>query len=302
MLIQLGTKYGDDTTQLKEAQAKELAAIDKKYADQEKERLEKAAKEKEDADKKIKDEAEKKKKEDEEAAQKKFEMESQARADAAALVMADYNYKKAIGEATFKDEITTFDKIREEQRKDLVARKASADALVAFDKETAATRIEIERAQQQAKLAIVSDALGTLAQAVGENTMAGKALAVAQATISTYAGANKALETYPPPFGAIAAGTVILAGLLNVRKILSTQIPKVPGAKNAPSGPTPSMPSIPSMAAPQVQTGQGVNASAQIAQTIGAAQKTPIKTYVVSTEMSSQQALDRRTNAAATFN
>jgi hypothetical protein len=27
----------------------------------------------------------------------------------------------------------------------------------------------------------------------------------------------------------------------------------------------------------------------------------PIKTYVVSTEMSSQQALDRRTNSAATF-
>ena len=46
--------------------------------------------------------------------------------------------------------------------------------------------------------------------------------------------------------------------------------------------------------------GQGINPSAQIAQTIGAAQK-PIQAYVVSTQISSQQALDRRTNRAATF-
>jgi hypothetical protein len=118
-------------------------------------------------------------------------------------------------------------------------------------------------------------------------------------------GATKALATYPPPFGAIAAGTVILAGLLNVKKIISTKIPTMPGAKGGSSGgsvstPAITAPTIPNVQAPQIQSGQGINPTAQIAQTIGAAQK-PIQAYVVSSQISSQQALDRRTNRAATF-
>ncbi len=304
-LIYLATKYNEDTKVLKEAQAKELAAIDKKYADLEAEKVEKAKKEKEEADKKIKDAAEQKKKDDEEAAQKKFELESQARVDAANLAMADFNYKKALGDATFQDELAAFDRTRQLEREDMIARKVSADALLAFDKETAAARIDIERSQQEVKLGIISNALGTIAQAVGEQTVAGKALAVAQATIDTYMGATKALATYPPPFGAIAAGTVVLAGLLNVKKIISTKVPSLPGAKGGSSGgsvstPAIAAPTIPTVQAPQIQTGQGINPTAQIAQTIGAAQK-PIQAFVVSSAVSSQQALDRRTNRAATF-
>jgi len=308
-LVFLATKYGEDTKTLKEAQAKELAAIDKKYADEEAERLEKARKDKEAIDKKVSDDleriAEERKKKEEEEAQKKFEMESQARVDSANLILADYNYKKALGDATFQDEIAAFDKTRQLEREDMVARKVSADALLAFDKETATARTQIEAAQQEAKLGIISNALGTIADAVGRNTVAGKALAIAQATIDTYAGATKALATYPPPFGAIAAGTVILAGLLNVKKIVSTKIPTIPGAKGGSSGgsvstPAITAPTIPNVQAPQIQSGQGINPTAQIAQTIGAAQK-PIQAYVVSSQISSQQALDRRTNRAATF-
>jgi len=43
-----------------------------------------------------------------------------------------------------------------------------------------------------------------------------------------------------------------------------------------------------------------MNPTTQIAQTIGNAQA-PIRAYVVSQDISSQQALDRRTNRAATF-
>ena len=307
-LIFLATKYGQDTKQLKEAQAQEQAAIDKKYADAEKERADKAYKEQIDFEIKLAadlqkiDDDNKKKKEEED--QKLFEKQSQARVDSAALVMADYEYQKTLGDATFQDELNAFDKTRELEREDMVARKVSGDALLAFDKETAAARIQIERAQQEVKLGIISNALGAIADAVGQNTIAGKALAVAQATIDTYMGATKALATYPPPFGAIAAGTVVLAGLLNVKKIVSTQIPKMPGQKSGGSGavstPAIAAPTIPTVQAPQIQSGQGINPSAQIAQTIGAAQK-PIQAYVVSSQVSSQQALDRRTNRAATF-
>ena len=54
------------------------------------------------------------------------------------------------------------------------------------------------------------------------------------------------------------------------------------------------------MAAPQIQTTNATNPSTQIAQTLGTAQA-PIKAYIVSGEVSSQQALDRRTSRAATF-
>jgi hypothetical protein len=112
------------------------------------------------------------------------------------------------------------------------------------------------------------------------------------------------LATYPPPFGAIAAGTVIVAGLLNVKKILSTKLPKMPGATSAPSAggsvPAPTLPSIPSIQAPQITTAGGNNPTTQLAQTLSNAQS-PIKAYVVSTDVSSMQALDRRTNRAATL-
>jgi hypothetical protein len=54
------------------------------------------------------------------------------------------------------------------------------------------------------------------------------------------------------------------------------------------------------MAAPQIQATNATNPSTQIAQTLGTAQA-PIKAYIVSGEVSSQQALDRRTSRAATF-
>ena len=66
------------------------------------------------------------------------------------------------------------------------------------------------------------------------------------------------------------------------------------------SAPEPTFAGAPSMLTPQINTVGGQNPTQQIAQTIGAAQK-PIEAYVVSQKISSQQALDRRTNVAATF-
>lgn len=273
--------------------------------DEEKKRAEEKKKEDEKAaeDKKKKDEEDAKKKEED--AKKLADAESQARADKAARIYQEYELQNTLTAQSFQSQIDTFDKVRELERADMVAKMASADALAAFDAETAKTRVEIERAATEAKLGIVSNALGTIAQAVGEQTVAGKALAVAQATIDTYLGATKALATYPPPFGAIAAGTVILAGLLNVKKIISTKIPAMPGATGGGGGsmsaPSIQAPSISAPQAPQLQSGAGINPTTQIAEGLSRASNKPIKAYVVGTDMSSQQALDRRTTSAATF-
>lgn len=276
--------------------------------DENKKRDDEAKKKVEDDKKKAEDD----KKKEEEDAKAKLELESTLRADKASRLVAEYEYENTIKAKSFEDEVKLFDQTRDLERQNLVANKASADAIVAFDKETAAARIQIERAQQETKMAIISDALGSIADAVGRETTAGKALAIAQATINTYMGATKALATYPPPFGAIAAGTVILAGLLNVKKIISTKLPDIPkpgggsvstggGGGSAPSITMPPVPSIPNLTAPGVTATGGMNPTQQIAGTLSASTGKPIKAYVVSGDVSSQQALDRRSSKAATF-
>ena len=214
-------------------------------------------------------------------------------------------------DATYQDELDLFDKIREITRQKLELEGATAEQLVVFDEESQTQRTQIAEMQEEQRLGIISNALGTAAQMFGEHTVAAKAMSVAQAVIDTYAGATKALATYPPPFGAIAAGTVIAAGLMNVKKIISTKMPSPPGGGGRGTSSSSSLPSasppptfnVPSsMNAPQIQSSTpGATPETQIAATIGKAQDRPIKTYVVSQDISSAQALSRRTDGAATF-
>jgi hypothetical protein len=93
---------------------------------------------------------------------------------------------------------------------------------------------------------------------------------------------------------------------MQVKKIISTKIPKPPGASLPASGGGGGgggSASIPTITPPQIETGaaSGGNGSSQIAETIAQSSGRPVQAFVVSTEVSSTQALDRRTNTAATF-
>ena len=87
------------------------------------------------------------------------------------------------------------------------------------------------------KLGMASDVLGSLSSLLGEQTAAGKAAAVAQATIDTYMAANSAysamagIPVVGPALGAAAAAAAIIAGIVNVKKILSVS----PDGSNASS-------------------------------------------------------------------
>ena len=292
----------EDLTSFEEEYRIDLAAINKKYDDEkitaEKERL---AKEKELKDKALE--------EDKQRLADLAALEEQGRQEKANGLFADYELKVATNKATFQDELNLFDETRTLEKQSLVASKASQDVLIAFDKQTAAARIQIERAQTETKLAIISDALGTIAEAVGRETAAGKALAISQALINTYLGATKALATYPPPFGAIAAATVVAAGLLQVNQIRKQKLPDIPkpggGSASASGGSStftqPVSPTT-SFTAPTIQTlPDGITTGGQIAESIAMARQQPIKAYVVSQDISSQQAMDRRTTAASTL-
>jgi len=74
----------------------------------------------------------------------------------------------------------------------------------------------------QSKLSSVSGMLGAfgeLNKAMKGSGRASQAIAIAQAIIDTYAGANKALASAPPPFNYIAMAGVIASGLANVINI-----------------------------------------------------------------------------------
>ena len=129
-------------------------------------------------------------KEDEE---KRKEAESLKRQNDLNFIMADYELKKALGVTSFEDELAAFDQTREIQRAELVAQKATNQQLITYDKQTSKARLDIEQAQQAAKLGIISSALSMISEAVGANSVAGKAAAIASATINTYVGATKAL-------------------------------------------------------------------------------------------------------------
>jgi len=136
-----------------------------------------------------------------------------------------------------------------------------------------------------------SNALGAIGNAIGEETAAAKGLAIAGAIIDTYAGATKALSAGAgTPLGYINAAAIIATGFANVRKMTATPIPGANDTSSAPSmGPSVSI------------VGGSADPSAQLAKSLASQQQKPIKAYTVATDMSTQQALDRRIQQNATF-
>ena len=145
-----------------------------------------------------------------------------------------------------------------------------------------------------------------------------QAAAIGKIVVNTAIANAKALAATPLTFGMpfIAINTIsaglsiassIAAGVKAIQQINnSDSATSVSGGQppKTASAAAPSAPSVGGGAAgiPQI-TGTGGQASpgSQIAQTIGAASNKPIKAYVVSGDVTSQQALDRRTTRAATF-
>ncbi len=106
-----------------------------------------------------------------------------------------------------------------------MAEKAGEDT-VALEEQKAKAINEIRRQQAMADLDTASASLENIKQIMGEETNAGKAAAVAQATINTYQGVSEAIASSPPPLNFVLAATTLAAGLQNINKILSVQEPQ----------------------------------------------------------------------------
>jgi hypothetical protein len=160
-----------------------------------------------------------------------------------------------------------------------------------FEAKSAKELTALKISQQEQLASAVTGALTSIASAVGEETAAGKTLAVASAIIDTYMGANKALAAGAgTPIGYINMAAILATGFANVRRMVATPVPGATDtSSSAPSGPSVSI------------VGGSADPSAQIARSLAQQNQKPIKAYAVATDMSTQQALDRRIQQNATF-
>ena len=164
-----------------------------------------------------------------------------------------------------------------------------------LENEAAEARITIaeqEAAAKEAAIDATGQALTNLSVIAGKETVAGKALAIAASLINVYQGITKAIAL--GGFAGIAQGVAVAAaGFAAVKNIIDTPIPGESGSGggSAPSAPT---------AAPQFNIVQASPENALLEQ-INENTARPAKAYVVSTEVTSQQALDRQIVQNASF-
>lgn len=193
-------KYKDDAAKLAEIQA----AIDEQY------QTEKAAKEakfKEEEDKKAF--ALEEQRLQAEIAKKNFDFESKLEAvkQEQDLVQQAFD-NKLITEQEYNTKVAALSEVRKSIR-------------------------DQEQAHNEKITSAIGNAFGTLSEIAGKQTAVGKALAIAQTTISTYQSAIGAFKgmvtTIPGPvgiaLGAVAAAGALATGISAVKKIISTKVP-----------------------------------------------------------------------------
>jgi hypothetical protein len=163
-----------------------------------------------------------------------------------------------------------------------------------FIEDQAQKEKDTNQAVQDAKMAAVMGALAGVQALLGADSKYGKALAVAQAIISTYQGASKALGQ-GGVFGPVAAAGVIAQGLAQVRSIMSTDLPKAPMGGGGGGGM--SMPSGPSVGIIQGQMSQ----TSQLQAELNSQMRRPTRAYVVGQNVTTQQSLDRHILENATL-
>jgi hypothetical protein len=210
----------------------------------------------------------------------KLNREAQARVEEEALLFADYELRRALGEATYQDQLDGFNKSRELERQNITARKHSQAELDIFDKQTATQKIALERQVQDEKLNILNAGINAAIEIVGRESAAGKALAIAQAVMNTYTGATRALKDVPYPFNFVAAATTIASGFLSVKKIMATPLPN-----NAGAGMSANV-SMSAPVAPQLPQAQTTNLSQSTINDIG---NQAVRAYVVESDVTSNQ-------------
>ena len=279
--IKLAEKYGQSTVKLKEAEAAEKLKIDQKY-EAEKLKIEAEANAKriavEDAQFKLSEEL----RNDRAGFEKEKEI-------AALIESYDAKFLIANGNAELEKQLT------EKQKEEIAAiNKKYADKEIADEEAKAKKKKEIQIQGVANGLSIISDLTELFAgKSEAQQKKAfkiQKAVNIATAVLDTYKAANAALASAPPPFNFVAMAATITAGLVNVKKIASTEF-NGGGASGGGASVPQSTQQSPSF---NVVGNSGINQLAQL-------QQQPTQAYVVSGAVTSAQSLERNRIQNATI-
>ena len=232
-----------------------------------------------------------------------------------------------------------FSTLSAQQRKDLISQQEAVlltdkelteNQRTAIQKQAAAQRKAIDEAElenkrdiQLAQIDLVGQFGGLLQQIAGKNkkvAIAGivieQAAAIAKIIANTAIANAKSVAAFPITGGmpwvainTISAGLSIASTIASAAKSISAinssdnATSAQAGTSNLPKGgmSAPVAPSVAGVSAPVIQGTQSATPGEQIAGTLAAVTGKPMKAYVVSGDISSQQALDRRTSNSATF-
>jgi hypothetical protein len=194
--------------------------------------------------------------------------------------------------------IKTTKEFQEQQKAGLVGVQEVRERIYQREKELDDAK---KKAQEDALMATAST-LGQIADLFGEQTAAGKAAAIAEATISTFVSAQKAytstvgIPVVGPVLAPINAGLAIAAGIKNIKAITAVQTPDGGGGGGGGGGNISNSFSGSAAQAPNfnVVGNSGVNQLAQL-------QQQPVQAYVVSGSVTTAQSLDRNRIENATL-
>lgn len=198
-------------------------------------------------------------------------------------------------------------KLLDAQELDNIINQLNAE--VEADQKASEAKKQIAQAEAEFKKAQINEiqnALQNLTAAVGKDTLVGKALGIASATINTYIGASEALRqksVLPSPFDVIAkvvnVASIIATGFKSVKAIAAVKVPSVPGVSGGVSTSTPSAPSFSTNNAPLAPTQPQAQLTQLTQGTINQLGSATNRAYVVESDVTNSQERIARINRAA---
>lgn len=183
---------------------------------------------------------------------------------------------------------------RVDAEQDYLTRKQEIDnKITANEKAQADERKRIDELVSDAKINIAQRSLTLLSELAGKGSKIGKGIAVTQATISGIEGVQKAYTTAQgspitalfPAYPVIQAGLAGAFSALQIKKILAT---KTDGSGGSGGGGA----ATPSAPPPSFNLVQGTDSN-QIAESISSNNERPTQAFVVGSNVTTQQELDR---------
>ena len=240
------------------------------------------------------DEKRRKKKEAEDAASRLKQQEEK---------ISELELSKELEEITFQEQR---DLIKEREALLLEDTTLTTEQKLALEKSYSAASVDIAKKESDAKRQALdgyAGALSSISGVLGQETQAGKGIAIASSLVNTYAaisGQLKAFSGIPVPGYAIAQAIATgVVGFANVKKIASVKIPNSKGGGGgAASG---SLPSAGAASQPPSFNIVGASESSQLADAIGGQSQQPIQTYVVANDVTTAQSLQNNIVEGATI-